>query len=106
MICVDDCIDSSKDSGKLMISVLFVVAEVIKKLVNNPKFEVDICAKINSKIDTVELETEHKNLKNQPSLLTHDGFYAHSLDLVNTSDSLELQHAVKRLLRSCRGNRE
>lgn len=65
MICVDDCIDSSKDSGKLMISVLFVVAEVIKKLVNNPKFEVDICAKINSKIDTVELETEHKNLKNR-----------------------------------------
>ena len=33
------------------------VAEVIKKLVNNPKFEAAIRAKINSKIDTGELET-------------------------------------------------
>lgn len=41
------------------------VAEVIKKLVNNPKFEAAIRAKINSKIDTGELETEHENLKKQ-----------------------------------------
>ena len=39
------------------------VAEVIKKLVNNSKFEAAIRAKINSKIDTGELETEHENLK-------------------------------------------
>lgn len=38
LICVEDGIDSSKDAGKLMISVLSAVAEVIRTLVSNKKF--------------------------------------------------------------------
>ena len=41
------------------------VAEVIKKLVQNPKFETAIRKKIGSRIDTVELETEMSSLQKQ-----------------------------------------
>ena len=41
------------------------VAEVIKKLVQNPKFEAAIRQKINTRIDTGELEQEIENLRKQ-----------------------------------------
>lgn len=41
------------------------VAELIRKLVQNPKFEEAIRAKIGSRIDTTELETEMEGLRKQ-----------------------------------------
>lgn len=41
------------------------MAEVIKKLVQNPKFEASIRQKINTRIDTGELEQEIENLRKQ-----------------------------------------
>ena len=41
------------------------MAEVIKKLVQNPKFEAAIRQKINTRIDTGELEQEIENLRKQ-----------------------------------------
>jgi len=41
------------------------VAELIRKLVQNPKFEEAIRAKIRSRIDTAELETEMEGLRKQ-----------------------------------------
>ena len=41
------------------------VAELIRKLVQNPKFEEAIRAKIGSRIDTAELETEMEGLRKQ-----------------------------------------
>lgn len=41
------------------------MAEVIKKLVQNPKFEAAIQQKINTRIDTGELEQEIENLRKQ-----------------------------------------
>ncbi len=41
------------------------VAEIIKKLVQNPKFEEAICKKINTSIDTSELEAEIEALRKQ-----------------------------------------
>ncbi len=39
------------------------VAEIIGKLVNNPKFENEIRTKIGNSLDTKELEREQTNLK-------------------------------------------
>lgn len=41
------------------------VAEVIGKLVNNPKFENEIRTKIGNSLDTKDLEKDHTNLKEQ-----------------------------------------
>lgn len=41
------------------------VAEIIGKLVNNPKFENEIRTKIGNSLDTKDLEKEHSNLKEQ-----------------------------------------
>lgn len=41
------------------------VAEIIGKLVNNPKFENEIRTKIGNSLDTKDLEKEHTNLKEQ-----------------------------------------
>lgn len=99
LICVEDGIDSSKDAGKLMISVLSAVveierenirvqtiegriqcdykkqireellddavAEVIVKLVGNPKFAEMMQEKINNKVDTAAIDTELASYEKQ-----------------------------------------
>ena len=77
------------------------VAEVIKKLVNNPKFEAAIRAKINSKIDTGELETEHENLKKQlRQVLGAKNRLGQQMDNLDISDKMydrKYQDEIERL---------
>lgn len=77
------------------------VEELIKKLVQNKKFEAAIKDKINSKIDTAELETELNNLKKkQRQLDTAKDMLGKQIDILDVSDRLyerKYQDMQKRL---------
>lgn len=65
------------------------VEEFIKKLVQNEKFEIAIKNKINSKIDTAELETELNNLKKRERQTnTAKDKLGKQIDMLNTDDRL------------------
>lgn len=65
------------------------VAEIINKLVQNEKFEIAIKDKINSKIDTKELETELENLKKRyRQTETSKNKLAEQIDLLDITDHL------------------
>ena len=71
LICVEDGIDSSKDAGKLMM-LDTAVAEVISKLVSNPKFSNLIRSKINMEVDTGTLDQEIANYEKKLRQLYHN----------------------------------
>ena len=63
------------------------MAEVIKKLVQNPKFEAAIRQKINTRIDTGELEQEIENLRKQlRQVLGAKNKLAQQMDSLNVTD--------------------
>ena len=63
------------------------VAEVIKKLVQNPKFEAAIRQKINTRIDTGELEQEIENLRKQlRQVLRAKNKLAQQMDSLDVTD--------------------
>lgn len=63
------------------------VAEVIKKLVQNPKFEAEIRKKINDKIDTGELEIELESFRKQLKQISGSkNKLAHQMDSLEIND--------------------
>ena len=77
------------------------VEEVIKKLVQNPKFEQAIREKIGASIDTGELETELGNLRNKLKQLngakTRLGQQMDSLDISDKHYNRKYQDMEDRL---------
>ncbi len=63
------------------------VAEIIGKLVNNPKFENEIRKKIGNSLDTKDLEKEHTNMKEQlKQLQGAKNKLANQMDHLSVSD--------------------